>query len=832
MQDIIARLLSFRISNIIKKGKKYLKPGQKPPNGVITHKGPHNGTYYFVEDRHVKQGGKEHELVRSRGVTKDQFKTIEEKYKSQGAESVHFVHVPGLEKNQKGENLYNIYVNWGDKTQKKIADKKEADKTRYGHPRTIDAESPEWTEKDGIHTAPAYAQKGNGYVPNGRYEIIPSGDFGAKLYHVDKQGNRNKVRTAYGKVFGEASETDIDQDKSRNKNIATLKGLAKYIHNKGQGRLKTLIGDQKRLDEERAAKPKKEKAPEKNPIWELHQTLKIIRGEKESKESKEALKDVPEIGTDPVQEYHDTKSRLLSLSSEGKVPEVEAHEEALQKRRGDTPIKEFMAGMLKRHYPEAGDDQIQEAARHALVKHTRAIADKVKTPLSDAFTSGKNWLENLKHQKVPDRITPAKRAETPASVKTPSQKPAKILTKVKPEVTGPVKPVSGFKKESDHGTIVQAERAKKKIEGKGKEAVVRERKYKKGYSVYSVYSRRKALQEEKKTPKITLPVSPDRRTWVRRIDAYVPGQVHMNIGDFVKPESTTGKENTYSLPDGIYHSGIGSRNQNPGGEKYYHVKDGQITEIPEGERFEYMKKHLPTTTIENVLDHIAKQQPNTISKPEVSSSQPENKSPSTYTKPPAKFEKRGDLILSNVNPGLKNNLFYNGYMYDEKRDEYRMPAYDPVTLNNALSAAKKFGFNPMFQTHVDKYSEEEEWKKTGMPVKPRPETKTFTISGDTFTHKDAIKRAGGQYNRDKTWQLKDRSGAVEKLKDLPGLKIEEYKSKKIESKPVPKLTEKEIHDEIAKLSADYLTTQINMDVIDTKQYLKRFREAGGKGATA
>ena len=691
MKDIIARLLSFL--PIIRKGKKYLKPGQKPPKGVVTHRGPHDGTYYFVEDRHVKQGGKEHELVRSRGVTKDQFKTIEEKYKSLGAESVHFVHVPGLEKNQKGENLYNIYVNWGEKTQKKISDKKAADKARYGHPRVKDTEQ-------------------------------------------------------------------------------------------------------------------------------------------ESKESKEALKDVPELGTDPVQEYHDTKSRLLSLSTEGKVPEIEAHEEALQKRKGDTPVKDFMAGMLKRHYPDAGEDQIQEAARHALVKHTRAIADKVKTPLSDAFVSGRNWLENLKHQKIPDRITPAtpKKTETPTPVKTSSQKPAAAKPVRKVRTTQP-KLEPGFRKESDHGNPEHAERARKRLEAKGKEAIVQHKAYANGTDKYTVYSRNKQQPKPEVTKPssgITIPVKQGLRTWLRKITGYVPGQTYKNIGDFINPDTSTGNENHYSsLPDGIYHGNVGTRNQNPEGEKYYHVKDGQVTEIPEGHRFEYIKKYLPQISESDVLYHNAKQQLNTISKPEASSGQP-----SIYTEPPAKFEKRGDLILSNINPGLKNNLFNYGYRYDEKRDEYRMPAYDSVTLNNALAAAKKFGFNPMFQSHADKYSEEEEWKKTGMPVKPRTETKTFTISGDTFTHKDAIKRAGGQYNGDKTWQLKDRSGAVEGLKDLPGLKIDEYKPKKIESKPVPKLTEKEIHDEIAKLREDYLTTEINMDISDTKQYLKRFREAGGKGATA
>jgi hypothetical protein len=131
LQDIA----SHKPLGIIKKGKKYIKPGQTPPKGAVTHRGPQGGIYYFVEDKHLKHMGKEHELVRSKGVTKDLFNAIETKFKAQGAESVHFVNVPGLEKNKEGKSLYNIYVNWGEKTQKKIADKKAADKIRYGHPK-------------------------------------------------------------------------------------------------------------------------------------------------------------------------------------------------------------------------------------------------------------------------------------------------------------------------------------------------------------------------------------------------------------------------------------------------------------------------------------------------------------------------------------------------------------------------------------------------------------------------------------------------------------------------------------------------------------------------
>jgi|GEM_PF-4732484 len=143
----LQHIASLKPLFIIQKGKKYIKPGQTPPKGAVTHRGPHGGIFYFVEDKHLKNQGKEHELIRSRGVTRHEFSATEAKYKAQGAETVHFVHKPNLEKNQKGENLYNIYVNWGEATQKKIADKKAADKARYGHPRKKTPSTPPETKE-------------------------------------------------------------------------------------------------------------------------------------------------------------------------------------------------------------------------------------------------------------------------------------------------------------------------------------------------------------------------------------------------------------------------------------------------------------------------------------------------------------------------------------------------------------------------------------------------------------------------------------------------------------------------------------------------------------
>jgi hypothetical protein len=119
---------------VIEKGKKYVKPGVQPPKGVTLHRGKRGGTFYYIEDKHLKNQGKEHELVRSKGVTETQFKDIEAHFKSKGAESVHFVHKPNVERNAKGQKLYNVYIRHKD-TDQKLADKAEKDKARYGHPK-------------------------------------------------------------------------------------------------------------------------------------------------------------------------------------------------------------------------------------------------------------------------------------------------------------------------------------------------------------------------------------------------------------------------------------------------------------------------------------------------------------------------------------------------------------------------------------------------------------------------------------------------------------------------------------------------------------------------
>lgn len=97
------------LHGVIEKGKKYVIPKTSPPKGVIIHKGPKGVHFYYVEDRHVKHMGREHILVRSKGVIRDQFDAITEKYQSQGAELVRFIHKPGL-KRDRSENLYSILI--------------------------------------------------------------------------------------------------------------------------------------------------------------------------------------------------------------------------------------------------------------------------------------------------------------------------------------------------------------------------------------------------------------------------------------------------------------------------------------------------------------------------------------------------------------------------------------------------------------------------------------------------------------------------------------------------------------------------------------------------
>jgi hypothetical protein len=165
-------------SFIIEKGKKYVKPGVKPPKGVVLHRGPKGGSYYFVEDKHLQSGGKHHELVRSKGVTADQFKAIEEHYKSQGAESVQFVHKPNVERNKEGKKLYNIYVRHQD-TDQRLADKAAKDKARYGKKKESSPEEKLKAEMGNLHPKIFFTKQMKKLHPDADPAIIQQGSVAA-----------------------------------------------------------------------------------------------------------------------------------------------------------------------------------------------------------------------------------------------------------------------------------------------------------------------------------------------------------------------------------------------------------------------------------------------------------------------------------------------------------------------------------------------------------------------------------------------------------------------------------------------------------------------------
>jgi len=95
----------------------------------------------MIEDKHMKIGGKHHELVRSRGVTKDQWNEVKQKHLDEGAESVEFIPQPEYG-GVKGKKLYNIYVRRGD-TDEKIGNKVKVDKEKYGKRKVKDMNKPE-----------------------------------------------------------------------------------------------------------------------------------------------------------------------------------------------------------------------------------------------------------------------------------------------------------------------------------------------------------------------------------------------------------------------------------------------------------------------------------------------------------------------------------------------------------------------------------------------------------------------------------------------------------------------------------------------------------------
>jgi len=195
----IRRLLE-QCNSIIEKGKKYLKAGQNPPKGVTLRIGPKKGRYYLVEDKHLKIGGQHHKLIRGVSVTRDQWAELKHHWTAAGAKSVEFINKPNNAKNDAGKNLYSIYVNFGDSTQKEIEAKHKADQIKFGkrkpkvpeHTRQMplsDADEPgelyqDWTKKT-FRTAAAAEQQMKVMQPLGyEFRDFTSENTGANRIHT------------------------------------------------------------------------------------------------------------------------------------------------------------------------------------------------------------------------------------------------------------------------------------------------------------------------------------------------------------------------------------------------------------------------------------------------------------------------------------------------------------------------------------------------------------------------------------------------------------------------------------------------------------------------
>jgi len=745
--DKLRAIINHPVS-IIRKGKKYVTDKHPAPKGVQLHKGPHGGTYYFVEDKHVKQGGKHHELVRSRGITQDQFKQIEEKYKQQGAESVHFIHVPGLEKDKNGNYLYNIYVNWGEKTQKKIEGQKAANKIKYAQrkqkvpklkgPDIKDFEEAEFTEHEGVHSTPAYDRTNEGYVENGKYEIHPSGFSGAKLYHIDKEGNRSKVMYSNEKVWGDTSEEDIDRQKSYDKNVSSLKQSVNKLTQAGPGKRKYLIEDLERLNKEREEKrlagKERKKTPAKNPIFEAHTALRTLI---DANIAKKKMLDVPELRPDLHAVMQETLDKRMNQP--GKVEEIENEETAMQHKRGDTPVRQFLAEHLKRHFPSASDDAIDEAARSGFYHHSAAKTGRI----SDSYHHSVHRLTRLMKQPSPPQVSekpaePAKPAEpekVPESVEPDNSNPwtetsykdprvagaamqamqargkedevlqnewqkdkghiirIRYRDKSKPEkTTEPGKPKPEAKKEARFvrkyyaTTPESAEKHKQELEAQGREVKIVKKKFGDRFT-YDVMHRAKTSGN----PTITLPIDKTgkSRTWLRRIDGHLKGSTSDNIGDFVMPAKVEGGMHHYELEDGLYHGNMGSRSMNPEGETYFHVQGGKVTEVPEGERANHIKAHTPEISQDQFNQHMQDQaaKRNADNARNVAAVKDHNTAAQTIKDSTSRF------YVGNTHPGMASTMKekFNGRWNPESKHWAIYTSKSHEELSGALS--KEFGPN-------------------------------------------------------------------------------------------------------------------------------------------
>ena len=198
-------------------------------------------------------------------------------------------------------------------------------------------------------------------------------------------------------MWGDKSETDVNIERSREKNIAALKSTVKELTRSDPKRRNYYISLFRQKDEEKANEPNKENSFPKNPRWEDHKTLDLIR----------------------------------QMDTPGRVHEIDAHEDALVRRKGDKPALQFLNEHLKRHFPNAPDDLVDEAARSGFRRYYNT-SSKSRTRLVDA------WQHSM--------ITLTRLIKHPPQEKKPVPGPVRFQDRSKPRVTLPHSETPGMKR--------------------------------------------------------------------------------------------------------------------------------------------------------------------------------------------------------------------------------------------------------------------------------------------------------------------------------------------------------------------------------------------------
>jgi hypothetical protein len=593
------------IFSIIEKAKKYIRSGETPPKGVNLHTGKRGGRYYIIEDKHLKIQDKHHELVRSVGYTRDQFDDIKQKYLSQGAKSVEFIPKPEYGKKEDQKPRYNLYVNWGDKTQKKIEDKKLTDKARYG--KKYDPTDLEWKQDGNSYTAPHLKSVGNAYVQVGKFRIDMM-YHGGKLFFTGPDGKEQHVANAFQETFHQGTDV-VNEPKSRVSNLAILQKHANLINHSGDSALHTRVSQRERLDKEKAEKPKKEYKA-KNPLKSLQITLDNLRSQQN-------------LDPDKIRVQQD---------------------EALEREKGDMHIREFVVRKLAGMFPKHSPNEIADAAIISL----RSFQNRHS--LSDVILSGKSRLSNI-GPKTPRETLPRKSVErspfadrmdkyfNPDPDPEVLQEKLKTLGKPVPPVQEPVpQKQARFKLVSQFTTQDAADKAATKEQNAGYDTDIKEKKIGKT-TVYNVYRRK-----PQPNPVITVPHgdAPGQNGWVRKVTGYNP-EWNLNKGELIEHDSFENGQKKFTLEDGLYESATGTK-YHTGGPKQFYVENGVVHEI---DRNEYLTRlrNLPYVTGKDAI--LQYQSTKKESAPE-----PEPFNSARYAGDPA-YRKQIDASIGSKNPYIK-----------------------------------------------------------------------------------------------------------------------------------------------------------------------------------